>query len=93
VSSLVRERIFNTNPNELQKYLTTLGKPTEVLPNSLSVYNFYLHVFPEQGIAFNANPTAGSIFEIWHFPQTSLENFKKDYKSEIGEFSETKNIP
>jgi hypothetical protein len=92
-ASLVRERVLDTSPNKLQTYIQRLGQPEAVLPNSLSTYNAYLHVYPKQGIAINANPQAGSLFEIWYFPSTTLDTFKLKYRSEIGEFQQDEFTP
>ncbi|MDO8488095.1 MAG: hypothetical protein Q7S31_02140 [bacterium] len=83
-SQLIRERLLKTTPGELQTYLTRYGQPEAVLNNTLTGLEFYLHVWPASGIAVNANPTAGVVFEVWYFSPTTLAKFQQAFKAEIG---------
>lgn len=87
-STLVRERLLDPKSGELQTYITQYGSPDEVMNNSLSGLEFYLHVFASSGIAVNANPSTGTVFEVWYFPPTTLEKFKQTYATEIGYYPE-----
>jgi hypothetical protein len=50
-----------------------------------AVGGYFLYYLPEKGIAYIANPTSGTVLEIWHFPVTTFDNFKntwaKDYST------------
>lgn len=87
-STLVRERILRTQSGELQKYIARFGQPDAVLNNNLTGLDLYLHVFSQNGLAVNANPTTGTVFEIWYFPPTTLEKFQLQYLQEIGGYPE-----
>ena len=82
---LVKERLLNTVQNELQKYISKYGSPEAVLASNdkLPALGFRLHVFTAAGVAINANPDTGVVFEIWYFPPMTLAKFQTQYTSEI----------
>lgn len=87
-ADLIKERKLNTTPGELANYVTRFGPPTEIVANNLSYSGFYLHVYPQNGLAVNANVHNGVVFEVWYFPPTTIEKFKQRYAAEIGSYSE-----
>lgn len=58
-----------------QKY----GNYEKVLYPSGSETGFNLYVYPSKGIAYMGHQLSGIITEIWFFPPTSFEEFRKLY--------------
>lgn len=84
-AALIKERVLNTTPNELKTYLDKFGPPDIIIASNddLPALGFRLHVFVKSGLAVNANPNNGVVFEVWYFPPTTLEKFQTQYASEI----------
>lgn len=84
-STLIKERVLNTVPNELKTYIDKYGPPEAILASNddLPALGFRLHVFVKSGLAVNANPNNGVVFEIWYFSPTTLAKFQTEFASEI----------
>lgn len=84
-STLVKERLLNTTPGELKTYIDKYGPPDAILASNddLPALGFRLHVFPKAGLAVNANPNNGVVFEVWYFSSTTLAKFQTEFASEI----------
>ena len=91
-SALVKQRMINKVAGELQQYLTKLGTPDLITASNddLPATGFRLYVFVSQGLALNASPTSGAIFEIWYFQPTTLEKFQSQFKNEIKDWKDAK---
>jgi hypothetical protein len=59
----------------------TYGQPQNVLYGPDFVNGVNLYVYPEKGAAMLANVRSNTLFEIWYFSPTTLENFIKNFGS------------
>ena len=73
--SFVREWIPTENPKKIADYLKELGPP-QLITTSLDE-GYTIYAFPSRGIAFNAHTVTGTLFHIWHFSPTTVDQFKR----------------
>lgn len=55
------------------------------------INGIYLFVYLDKGIAYLANPDSNTLFEVWYFPPTTLDNFLKTWATDYS--TQPKNQP
>lgn len=76
--SFVKEIVSYKDTIDLKQLNTQYGE-ANYLYGPDSVNGYYLYYHPEKGIAYLANPIAGAVLEIWHFPVTTFDIFKNNW--------------
>lgn len=61
------------------------GDPRFVLYGPDAPNGTYLFIYPENGIAYLGNPSDKTLLEIWYFPPSTMEEFKKTWASGYSE--------
>ena len=72
------------SPIKISDYINIYGKPRWIFKGS----NFYgsdaqTYIFPEDGLAFIANPKTGLVLERHNFVPTKIEDYLKEYGDDI----------
>lgn len=74
-ASLIKEQVTSSGVT-LSSYLDTYGAPDALLYGPHATAGFALHVFSSRGVAALANPTDGTVLEVWYFTPMGFEQFQ-----------------
>lgn len=83
--SFVKQIVTLNESINISKINEKYGNYSNILYGPLSSNGFHLYISPEKGIAYLGHQEANIILEIWYFPPTDFENFKKLYASDYSE--------
>jgi hypothetical protein len=78
---LIKEIVTLDDDQNAQDIITNYGKTNKILYGPDSHSGFYLHVYPENGIAYIGHPETGLLLEVWYFTPTTFEEFKQKWAS------------
>ncbi|MBI2405930.1 hypothetical protein HYV21_02660 [Candidatus Microgenomates bacterium] len=81
-TSLIKEQITSSEVT-LSSYLDTYGAPEALLYGPHATAGFTLHVFSSRGVAALANPTDGTVLEVWYFTPMGFEQFQASLGQEF----------
>lgn len=70
----VKERVFAPAEISLKKRLEETGKDWTKAYGPDSQYGSFLFAYPALGVAFYADENHDVVYEVWHFPPTSLSD-------------------
>ncbi len=81
--SQVFKKIMTANDKATPKDIIQIyGDTTNILYGIDAINGIYLYVYPDKGIAYVGNNQSNTLFEIWYFTPTSLDNFMKNWASD-----------
>lgn len=84
ITTLVKQRQLQSKKFELFEYAKKYGQPEKIVPTNDSGFGIDLYIYAKNGFALKAHRVEGTIFEIWYFQPTTLEDFLQKYSQEIG---------
>lgn len=70
---------------DVKEFEKTYGEPPYTLYGEASYGGFNLYAYPEKGVAYIGNRDGNVITEIWYFPPTTYDNFKKTWAPSYSE--------
>lgn len=80
--SIIKEAVTLSDKIYISDIENEYGETDSKLYGPHSQSGFDLYVLPKNGIAFVGNKESGLILEIWYFPPTTFEEFKREYTSQ-----------
>lgn len=85
VLSLVKEIVTLKDKIKIPSIKEKYGDPVYTLFGPGSTIGFYLYIYPDKGFAYVGHEKSGLIKEIWYFPPTNFESFRKNYAPEYSD--------
>jgi hypothetical protein len=70
---------------DVKSFEKKYGDPPYTLYGEASYGGFNLYAYPEKGVAYIGNRDGNVITEIWYFPPTTFDNFKKTWAPNYSE--------
>jgi len=83
ILNLAKEIITPDDNIKISNIAEQYGNYEEVLYKSGSEAGFNLYIYPSKGIAYIGHQLSGIVTEVWYFPPTDFENFKKSYAPDM----------
>ena len=83
ILNLAKEIITPDDNIKISNIAEQYGNYEEVLYKSGSEVGFNLYIYPDKGIAYIGHQPSGIVIEVWYFPPTDFENFKKMYAPDM----------
>lgn len=81
VSQLFKKIITAGDTATPKDIIQIYGDASNILYGADSINGIYLYVYSDKGIAYLGNNQSNTLFEIWYFAPTSLDNFMKNLAS------------
>jgi len=81
VKEIITSKIEKTKKDIVSEY----GEPKYKLYGPYSNSGINLYIYPDKGLAFLGGDDFDSIQEIWYFPPTTFEDFKRTYAKDYSE--------
>lgn len=79
IGQFFKEIVTAKDSKKASDLVQIYGQPQSILFGEDAVNGIYLYVYPTKGVAFLANKNSDTLFEIWHFEPTTLDNLIKNW--------------
>jgi|SRR3989344_6293838 len=76
---LIKETITINDDKKVNDIKKEFGEPKKILFGPGYTSEFYLSVYPENGIAYIGQDASGVLLEVWYFTPTNINDFIINY--------------